>query len=159
MTMWSWLRNWTVTAHMSARLADAGVRGLGVVRDPAEMAKAYAGCDVLVSFSRCEMFNLPLAEAGFARKPALALEGIRDYLAAATAQSLAADGEKMFEFVDARFRWKMNAQRLLEFLEGICPAGKAAGGSREKSPSLLFRLRWAFWRLREFVRNAVRRRG
>ena len=157
------------------KLADAGVRGLGVVRDPAEMAKAYAGCDVLVSFSRCEMFNLPLAEAGFARKPALALdvcahpevtpfvfgnyEGIRDYLAAATAQSLAADGEKMFEFVDARFRWKMNAQRLLEFLEGICPAGKAAGGSREKSPSLLFRLRWAFWRLREFVRNTVRGRG
>ena len=36
---------------------------------------------------------------------------------------------------------------------------KAAGGSREKSPSLLFRLRWAFWRLREFVRNTVRRRG
>lgn len=157
------------------KLADAGVRGLGVVRDPAEMAKAYAGCDVLVSFSRCEMFNLPLAEAGFARKPALALdvcahpevtpfvfgnyEGIRDYLAAATAQSLAADGEKMFEFVDARFRWKMNAQRLLEFLEGTCPAGKVAGGSREKSPSLLFRLRWAFWRLREFVRNTVRGRG
>ena len=159
----------------SRKLADAGIRGLGVIREPAEMAKAYAGCDVLVSFSRCEMFNLPLAEAGFAHRPALALdvcahpevtpfvfdsyEKIRDYLAASTVESLRADGEKMFEFVDARFRWKMNAQRLLEFLERVCPADGATGKSGPKSPSLLFRLRWMFWTAREFVRNTLRRRG
>lgn len=159
----------------SRKLADAGIRGLGVIREPAEMAKAYAGCDVLVSFSRCEMFNLPLAEAGFAHRPALALdvcahpevtpfvfdsyEKIRDYLAASTVESLRADGEKMFEFVDARFRWKMNAQRLLEFLERVCPADGATGKSGPRSPSLLFRLRWMFWTAREFVRNTLRRRG
>lgn len=181
------------------KLADAGVRGLGAVKDPVEMARLYEGCDVLVSFSRCEMFNLPLAEAGFAHRPALALnvcahpevtpfvfpgyEEIRDYIAGATAQSLRADGEKMFAFVDRRFRWEMNAQRFLEFLERISkpansvnPAnaagisGSSAGGAsgsaprdpsslRKKSrkPSPLFYMRWGFWQCREFVRNTLRK--
>ena len=181
------------------KLADAGVRGLGAVKDPVEMARLYEGCDVLVSFSRCEMFNLPLAEAGFAHRPALALnvcahpevtpfvfpgyEEIRDYIAGATAQSLRADGEKMFAFVDRRFRWEMNARRLLEFLERISkpadsmsPAnaadlsGSSAGGAsgsaprdpsslRKKSrkPSPLFYVRWMFWQCRECVRNTLRK--
>ena len=171
------------------KLADAGVRGLGAVKDPVEMARLYEGCDVLVSFSRCEMFNLPLAEAGFAHRPALALnvcahpevtpfvfpgyEEIRDYIAGATAQSLRADGEKMFAFVDARFRWEMNAQRFLEFLERISkPAdsmspANAAGISKpenaprspkkSRKPSPLFYVRWMFWQGREFVRNTLRK--
>ena len=181
------------------KLADAGVRGLGAVKDPVEMARLYEGCDVLVSFSRCEMFNLPLAEAGFAHRPALALnvcahpevtpfvfpgyEEIRDYIAGATAQSLRADGEKMFAFVDARFRWEMNAQRFLEFLERISkpadsmsPAnvagisGNSAGGAsgstprdpsslrkKPRKPSPLFYVRWMFWQCREFVRNTLRK--
>ena len=181
------------------KLADAGVRGLGAVKDPVEMARLYEGCDVLVSFSRCEMFNLPLAEAGFAHRPALALnvcahpevtpfvfpgyEEIRDYIAGATAQSLRADGEKMFAFVDRRFRWEMNARRLLEFLERISkpadsmsPAnvadlsGNSAGGAsgstprdpgslrkKPRKPSPLFHMRWGFWQCREFVRNTLRK--
>lgn len=171
------------------KLADAGVRGLGAVKDPVEMARLYEGCDVLVSFSRCEMFNLPLAEAGFAHRPALALnvcahpevtpfvfpgyEEIRDYIAGATAQSLRADGEKMFAFVDRRFRWEMNAQRFLEFLERISkPAdsmspANAAGISKpenaprspkkSRKPSPLFYVRWMFWQGREFVRNTLRK--
>ena len=171
------------------KLADAGVRGLGAVKDPVEMARLYEGCDVLVSFSRCEMFNLPLAEAGFAHRPALALnvcahpevtpfvfpgyEEIRDYIAGATAQSLRADGENMFAFVDRRFRWEMNAQRFLEFLERISkPAdsmspANAAGISKpenaprspkkSRKPSPLFYVRWTFWQGREFVRNTFRK--
>lgn len=171
------------------KLADAGVRGLGAVKDPVEMARLYEGCDVLVSFSRCEMFNLPLAETGFAHRPALALnvcahpevtpfvfpgyEEIRDYIAGATAQSLRADGEKMFAFVDRRFRWEMNAQRFLEFLERISkPANSvnpanAAGISKPENaprspkkprkPSPLFYVRWMFWQCREFVRNTLRK--
>ncbi|MBR4785551.1 MAG: glycosyltransferase family 4 protein [Fibrobacter sp.] len=176
------------------KLADAGVRGLGAVKDPVEMARLYEGCDVLVSFSRCEMFNLPLAEAGFAHRPALALnvcahpevtpfvfpgyEEIRDYIAGATAQSLRADGEKMFAFVDGKFRWEMNARRLLEFLERVSGSansaadlsGSSAGGAsgstsrapsslRKKSrkPSPLFHMRWGFWQCREFVRNTLRK--
>ena len=176
-------------ACTSKKLADAGVRGLGVVKDPAEMARLYEGCDLLVSFSRCEMFNLPLAEAGFAHRPALALnvcahpevtpfvfdgyEGIRDYIAGATPESLRADGEKMFAFVDARFRWEMNAQRFLEFLEGISkpansvnPANAACISKPENAPrppkksrrpSPLFYVRWTFWQCREFVRNTLRK--
>lgn len=147
------------------KLADAGIRGLGVIRNPAEMAKIYADCDVLVSFSRCEMFNLPLAEAGFAHKPALALnvcahpevtpfvfnsyELIRGYLTFSTAESLRRDGEKMFQFVDAKFRWEMNASRLQKFLEGVCPKAKG------ESPKPLFYVRWYFWTIREFVRSTV----
>ncbi|MCQ2107599.1 MAG: glycosyltransferase family 4 protein [Fibrobacter sp.] len=149
----------------SKKLADAGIRGLGIIRDPVEMAKIYADSDVLVSFSRCEMFNLPLAEAGFAHKPALALnvcahpevtpfvfnsyELIRGYLAFSTAESLHRDGEKMFQFVDAKFRWEMNATRLQKFLEGVCPNAKG------ESPKPLFYVRWYFWTIREFVRSTV----
>ena len=171
------------------KLADAGVRGLGAVKDPVEMARLYEGCDVLVSFSRCEMFNLPLAEAGFAHRPALALnvcahpevtpfvfdgyEGIRDYIAGATAQSLRADGEKMFAFVDRRFRWEMNARRLLEFLERISkladsmspanvagiskPENAPRSPKKSRKPSPLFYVRWTFWQGREFVRNTFRK--
>ena len=171
------------------KLADAGVRGLGAVKDPVEMARLYEGCDVLVSFSRCEMFNLPLAEAGFAHRPALALnvcahpevtpfvfpgyEEIRDYIAGATAQSLRADGEKMFAFVDARFRWEMNAQRFLEFLERISkpadsmspanvadlskPENAPRSPKKSRKPSPLFYVRWMFWQCREFVRNTLRK--
>ena len=171
------------------KLADAGVRGLGAVKDPVEMARLYEGCDVLVSFSRCEMFNLPLAEAGFAHRPALALnvcahpevtpfvfpgyEEIRDYIAGATAQSLRADGEKMFAFVDRRFRWEMNAQRFLEFLERISkpadsmspanvagiskPENAPRSPKKSRKPSPLFYVRWMFWQGREFVRNTLRK--
>ena len=161
-------------AVTSEKLAAAGICGLGVVKDPVEMARLYENCDVLVSFSRCEMFNLPLAEAGFAHRPALALdvcahpevtpfvfatyEGIRDYLAAATAESLRADGEKMFTFVDGKFRWATNARRLLEFREGItAPADISKPENAARKPSPLFHMCWAFWQAREFVRNTLRK--
>ena len=159
-------------AGTSKKLADAGIRGLGVVKDPVEMARLYEGCDLLVSFSRCEMFNLPLAEAGFAHRPALALnvcahpevtpfvfdsyEGIRDYIAGATAESLRADGERMFAFVDAKFRWEMNAKNLLQFLERISKPENAPRSARKsRRPSPLFHMRWLFWQGRELVRNAA----
>lgn len=148
-----------------AKFAEVGIRGLGVIRNPSEMARLYADSDVLVSFSRCEMFNLPLAEAGFAHKPALALnvcahpevtpfvfnsyELIRGYLAFSTAESLHRDGEKMFQFVDARFRWEMNAMRMQKFLEQVCPNAKG------ESPKPLFYVRWYFWTVREFVRSTL----
>ena len=159
-------------AGTSKKLADAGIRGLGVVKDPVEMARFYEGCDLLVSFSRCEMFNLPLAEAGFAHRPALALnvcahpevtpfvfdsyEGIRDYIAGATAESLHADGERMFAFVDAKFRWEMNAKNLLQFLERISkPENAPRSAKKSRRPSPLFHMRWLFWQGRELVRNAA----
>lgn len=149
----------------SARLAEAGIKGLGVIKNPAEMAQVYSQCDVVISFSRCEMFNLPLAEAGFAHKPALALnvcahpevtpfvfnsyELIRGYLAFSTAESLHRDGEKMFQFVDAKFRWEMNAMRMQKFLERVCPSAKG------ESPKPLFYVRWYFWTIREFIRSTI----
>lgn len=147
----------------TALLVEAGINALGVVKDPVEMANVYAQCDVVVSFSKCEMFNLPLAEAGFAHKPALALnvcahpevtpfvfdsyEQIRDFLKEASRESLKQAGRQMFDFVDARFRWETNARRLLKFLEEICPQ------SKNGSPSPAFYLRRYFWIVREAVRN------
>ena len=100
-------------------------------------------------------------------------EEIRDYIAGATAQSLRADGEKMFAFVDRRFRWEMNARRLLEFLERISkpadsmspanvagiskPENAPRSPKKSRKPSPLFYVRWMFWQCREFVRNTLRK--
>ena len=69
-----------------------------------------------------------------------------------------ADGEKMFTFVDGKFRWETNARRLLEFLEGItAPADISKPENAARKPSPLFHMRWAFWQAREFVRNTLRK--
>lgn len=149
------------------RLKEAGILALGVIRDASEMHRMYCSCDVLLSFSRCEMFNLPLAEAGFAHKPGYALnvcahpeitpftfecyEQIKERLENSTRRTLAEEGERMFLFVNERFRWQYNAQRLMEFLNSVCrePNGK--------SPSLGFHLRRLFWQGREAFRQSVYR--
>lgn len=145
-----------------AKLSACGIDARPPVKDPVQMAQLYAECDVLVSFSKCEMFNLPLVEAGFAHKPALALnlcahpevtpfvfddyEGIRDYLKNATARSLGDDGEKMFAFVDGKFRSEYNGRRFAEIVAEVCPA------PQNRSPGFAFGFYWMFWKLRNFVR-------
>lgn len=146
-----------------ARLKDAGVEAHSSVSSPAEMAKLYNECDALASFSIYETFNLPLAEAGFAHKPAIALnvrvhpevtpfvfnsyEEIRDYLRTATRSTLKADGEKMFQFVDSRFRWEQNGTALVGYIKSKCPAPAS------RRPAFGKNLVWSFWGLREFVRQ------
>ncbi|WP_290745572.1 glycosyltransferase family 4 protein [Fibrobacter sp. UBA4309] len=151
-----------------AKLTAAGVAARAAISDSRKMAELYADCDVLVSFSKCENFNLPLVEAGFAHRPALALavcahpevtpfvfesyEGIRDYLKNATRETLDADGEKMFQFVEKRFRSEENGKGFAALLRELCPnpAGKRAG--------CVLGLYHAFWDLRDFVRNRIYRK-
>ncbi len=148
-------------------LRDSGIEVPGTVSDQ-DLARYYSCCDALVSFSQWELFNLPLAEAGFAHKPALALdlcahpevtpfvfdsyETIRDYLKKSTKESLKADGEKMFQFVDSRFRWKQNGKELVELIRLICP------DSHSCRPSIDRALFWLFWSAREFVRQKFYKR-
>lgn len=147
----------------SVKLQNVGVNIVGVVSDRQMMKKLYESSDVLVSFSEWETFNLPLAEAGFAHRPALALklgpheevtpftfesyESLRDYLKNSTRESLRADGERMFRHVEKKFRWKHNAEQLIDVIREICPS------ERSKSPDLKLKLYWAFWNAREFIRK------
>jgi glycosyltransferase involved in cell wall biosynthesis len=151
-----------------AKLAEAGVDARAPIVDPHEMAELYESCDALVSFSKCENFNLPLVEAGFAHRPGIALnvcahpevtpfvfdtyEAVRDYLKSATRESLAADGEKMFEFVDARFRSEENGKKFARLVESLCPEPKG----RRASCALAFYI--AFWNVRDFVRMKIYRK-
>ena len=147
----------------SARvLKDSGIEVPGVVSDQ-ELARYYSDCDALVSFSKWELFNLPLAEAGFAHRPALALnhcahpevtpfvfasyEEIRDYLKKSTRESLGKDGEKMFAHVHRRFRWEQNAHELAELIRLRCPNPVNRGPAFGKG------VVWLFWSVREFVRQ------
>ena len=147
----------------SARvLKDSGIEVPGVVSDQ-ELARYYSDCDALVSFSKWELFNLPLAEAGFAHKPALTLnhcahpevtpfvfgsyEEIRDYLKKSTRESLGKDGEKMFAHVHRRFRWEQNAHELAELIRLRCPNPVNRGPAFGKG------VVWLFWSVREFVRQ------
>lgn len=156
-----------VVVGMGEPASDAKLREAGVVIrgrvSVEELASIYAESDALVSFSKWELFNLPLGEAGFAHKPALALnvcahpevtpfvfssyEEVRDYLKNSTRESLLADGEKMFKHVDAKFRWEYNGRELVGLLKELCPAPK------NLKPSPMLKFRWLFWNLREFVRQ------
>jgi hypothetical protein len=107
-------------------------------------------------------------EAGFAHRPGIALnvcahpevtpfvfdtyEAVRDYLKSATRESLAADGEKMFEFVDARFRSEENGKKFARLVESLCPEPKG----RRATCALAFYI--AFWNLRDFVRTKIYRK-
>lgn len=133
-------------------------------QDDAMLADCYRACDALVSLSTFENFNLPLGEAGFFHKPALALDvgahrevtpfcfadytALRDYLRNASRESLRADGEKMFAFVDARFRWEYNGQGLVRLLAELVPGGAARRGAGAKA-----RLWVLFWQVREAARR------
>jgi hypothetical protein len=128
----------------------------------------YSESDALVSFSQWELFNLPLAEAGFARTPALALnvcahpevtpfvfdsyEAIRDYLLQSTRLSFRSDGEKMHAYVSGRFRWEQNVQGLLDVIKSIVPEPSA------KKPSFIKNLIWLFWEARESLRQNIYRK-
>jgi len=145
-------------------LLDAGIKVSGIVSD-ADLARCYSESDALVSFSQWELFNLPLAEAGFARTPALALnvcahpevtpfvfdsyEAIRDYLLQSTRLSLRSDGEKMHAYVSGRFRWEQNVQGLLDVIKSIVPEPSA------KKPSFIKNLIWLFWEARESLRQNI----
>lgn len=145
-------------------LLDAGIKVPGIVSD-ADLARCYSASDALVSFSQWELFNLPLAEAGFAHTPALALnvcahpevtpfvfdsyEAIRDYLLQSTRQSLRSDGEKMFAHVAGRFRWQQNVQALLGVIKSIVPEPGT------KKPSFIKNLVWLFWNTRESLRQNI----
>lgn len=147
------------------KLVASGIELAGVVSDRCRMNELYMSSDALVSFSEWETFNLPLAEMGFAHRPAFALnigphsevspfvfesyEGIRDYLKNSTRESLRLDGEKMFAHVDARFRWEYNGEKLVALLKELCPA------ESKNRPSCLLKLDWLFWCVREFIRNKV----
>ncbi len=148
-------------------LLDAGIKVSGIVSD-ADLARYYSESDALVSFSQWELFNLPLAEAGFARTPALALnvcahpevtpfvfdsyEAIRDYLLQSTRLSLRSDGEKMHAYVSGRFRWEQNVQGLLDVIKSIVPESSA------KKPSFIKNLIWLFWEARESLRQNIYRK-
>ena len=145
-------------------MLEAGVKIAGIVSDE-ELAGYYSASDALVSFSQWELFNLPLAEAGFAHTPALALnvcahpevtpfvfssyEGVRAYLMQSTKGSLRLDGEKMYSFVSARFRWEQNVQNLLDVIKSVAPE------SNNKKASFVKSLTWFFWNAREALRQNI----
>lgn len=152
-------------ADTCARLERAGVDARAAISDPEKMAELYRDCDAVVSFSKCENFNLPLVEAGFAHRPGLALnvcahpevtpfvfdsyDAIRDYFKSATRESLAADGEKMFGFVNTRFRSDDNGRRFAQLVDDLCPEPRG----RHARP--VFFGYWLFWTVRDFVRTKI----
>jgi glycosyltransferase involved in cell wall biosynthesis len=145
-------------------LLDAGIKIAGIISDE-ELAGYYSASDALVSFSQWELFNLPLAEAGFAHTPALALnvcahpevtpfvfssyEGVRAYLMQSTKGSLRLDGEKMYSFVSERFRWEQNVQNLLDVIKSVAPE------SNNKKASFAKSLTCFFWNAREALRQNI----
>jgi glycosyltransferase involved in cell wall biosynthesis len=153
-------------------LEKRNLEGLGLTvldfQDDAMLAECYRACDALVSLSTFENFNLPLGEAGFFHKPALALDvgahrevtpfcfadygALRDFLRNSSRESLRADGEKMFAFVDARFRWEYNGQGLVRLLTELAPGGVSGRGPGAKA-----RLWVLFWQVREAVRRIYKR--
>jgi len=151
-------------AESTEKLKLAGVDVVGMVSEE-KLGELYRTCDALVSFSQWELFNLPLAEAGFAHKPAFAFkhgphpevslftfdtyEEIRDYLSNATRLSLREDGERMFAHVDANFRWEYNGQKFVALLKEMCPAESG------KKASAALKLDWARWNFRELLRQKV----
>jgi len=111
-------------------------RGFRVILDAsnAELREAYAACDLYVSFSKWEGFNLPLVEAQAMGRPAFALDAAchrevcenvfetpQAMAAAVRALSradLAALGAKGREFV-RRFTWERNTAELLSLLDEL----------------------------------------
>lgn len=152
-------------ADTCAKLERAGIDARAAISDPEKMAELYRDCDAVVSFSKCENFNLPLVEAGFAHRPGIALnlcahpevtpfvfdsyEAIRDYFKSATRESLAADGEKMFDFVNKRFRSDDNGRRFAQLVDDLCSEPR----NRHALPQ--FFGYWLFWTMRDFVRTKI----
>lgn len=130
-----------------------------------KLSSVYSRVDALVSFSKWELFNLPLAEAGFAHKPAIAFnicahsevtpfvfdtyEDVLKYFKNSTKESLKLDGEKMFKYVDERFRWEYNGKKLMTLIQRLCPYEK------KNRPSLKLWWIWSFWKAREFLRQRL----
>lgn len=139
-------------------------QGLEVVafENDVQLVDLYQRCDALVSFSQWETFNLPLGEAEFFGKPALALdigphgevtplvfpdyESVRDFLQNSTRESLKAEGEKCRAFAQARFSWKKNGEALVHLIHEIAP------NPLHRRPGLYWHLACAFWRARQWVR-------
>lgn len=151
-------------SESTEKLRASGVEVVGMVSEQ-KLAELYNSCDALVSFSQWELFNLPLAEAGFAHKPAFAFkhgphaevslftfdtyEEICEYLKNSTRESLRLDGEKMFAHVDANFRWEYNGKKFVALLQELCPTESG------KRASALLKWDWLVWNVREFVRKNI----
>jgi len=134
-----------------------------------ELCEYYANSDAVVSFSRWEGFNLPIAEAGFFRVPAFALnygahaevtpfcfdtyEELRNKLVASTRGSLAEDGARMLQFVQ-RFHWAENGRGLLDILKNV-----HTDSDSTKPKSLGVKLFLNFLIVREFVRKWRKNHG
>lgn len=97
----------------------------------AELIAAYKLCDIFVSFSKWEGFNLPLVEAQSYGKPAFAIdwcchkevtplvfsgyETIAYYIMSLSRDELITLGKKCQKFV-SKFTWQQNVSELIEFL-------------------------------------------
>lgn len=131
-----------------------------------ELADLVLGADALVSFSRWEGFNLPLAEWSHAGKPAYALalcahpevspfvygtyEELRDAVSRKSREDFAADGRVAQAFC-CKFTWAENVARLDRL---ICSAARPAGNRR--NPVVVSGVR-AFWTAYGVARRLVRR--
>jgi GT2 family glycosyltransferase len=130
-------------------------RGFRVIRDAsnAELRQAYAACDLYVSFSRWEGFDLPLVEAQAMGRPAFALDTachreVCEHVFA-TPQAMAtavrtlsrADlttlGARAREFV-RQFTWERNTAQLLSLLGEL--GGTSARRPRRLRAALAARL-------------------
>lgn len=146
---------------------DLRKQGIQVLdfEDDTQLVQQYLACDAFVSFSQWETFNLPLGEAGFFHKPALALrlgphpevtpfvfdqyETLRDYLRQSTRESLCRDGQAMFEHVNARFQWRKNGETLVQLV------WKMVGSEHTQRPDWPWWCWRLYWRIRESVRRAI----
>jgi len=136
--------------------------------DDYQLVQEFKKCDVLVSFSKFESFNLPLAEAGFFAKPAVALnigphnevtpfvfddyEGVKKYLSTSNRDTFRVDGLKMYSFVREKFEWKRNACELIHLIKEIVeePIYERRG--------LFCEILYAYWTFREYVRKLLKRK-
>lgn len=112
---------------------DAGLRVENSLSD-AELSELVQGSDALVSFSRWEGFNLPLAEWSHAGKPAYALalcahpevspfvfdtyEELRDAVSQKSREDFVRDGLIAQEFC-GKFTWRANVEALDSLLRSL----------------------------------------
>lgn len=139
--------------------------------DDAQLAELVLGADALVSFSRWEGFNLPLAEWSHVGKPAYALalcahpevspfvygtyEELRDAVSGKSREDFVEDG-KIAQAFCRKFTWAENVARLDALLR---EAERPAGNSRNAVMTLGVQAFWAgYGCLRSFVRRLRRLR-
>ncbi|WP_157067324.1 glycosyltransferase [Desulfosarcina cetonica] len=99
-----------------------------------ELVRSYLACDVFISFSKWEGFNLPLVEAQYFGKPALALDHsshrevtplvfdsldqMAQFLSGCSHEDLVAYGRRAKEFV-GQYLWSSNVAQLRQLMHGL----------------------------------------